>query len=352
MLTMRSQFVEWQRTWQYEHRYYVALGSHLQCTILDRCDPRYLGDCPSPNLMQPADSSPGRIHLATDVRSRNMRKAITIVASIVAVLTVTTVVTAATGPGDQGRRLAGPFCVGKFNLAPVWVSGKRISRAGVVRSISVSEKCQDTEIRKFGVAIPCPTLTSADPSTCLPSSNPVAGAPGANGSNGTNGSDGASGKDGKDGAKGEQGIPGVAGSVTVEQLEDGCVKFTGSDESTATLCPVKGDKGDTGLTGAKGDTGAAGAPGTAGANGDTGAPGAAGSTGATGATGAAGPAGPAGRDGKDGKDGICKCKDDKCGKDDKDDHPNSGGGNGSEDTDGDGEDDDPGNSEDHNNGKD
>ncbi len=41
---------------------------------------------------------------------------------------------------DQGRRLAGPFCVSVHT--------------GVVRAIAVTQKCKVGELRKVGVAIP------------------------------------------------------------------------------------------------------------------------------------------------------------------------------------------------------
>lgn len=66
---------------------------------------------------------------------------------------------------DQGRRLAGPFCVGKANLNNLEGSrsgvrsGKTtrrfgILRAGAVRSVAVTQPCRSWEIRKFGLALP------------------------------------------------------------------------------------------------------------------------------------------------------------------------------------------------------
>lgn len=122
---------------------------------------------------------------------------------------------------DQGRRLAGPFCVGKANLTPFYVKAAGwVSRAGVVRSVSVTEKCQSTEVRKFGVAIP-----DNDPIT------PSAPTKGEKGDKGDTGATGATGAKGDTGAQGATGDTGPAGP--------------------------KGDTGATGAQGPKGDTGAA-----------------------------------------------------------------------------------------------
>lgn len=172
--------------------------------------------------------------------------AASVVASVVAMLTITTTVTAAAGPGDQGRRLAGPFCVGKPTLTPFWVNGKKISRAGVVRSVSVTSVCQETEIRKTGVAVPCPTLTKADPSTCLP--NGTQGVPGATGATGAAGPKGDVGPAGSAGVSGVNGAPGAKG-----------------DTGAAGVAGAKGDAGATGATGATGPAGPKGDPGTPGA---------------------------------------------------------------------------------------
>jgi hypothetical protein len=106
--------------------------------------------------------------------------------------------------GDQGRRLAGPFCVGKPNLAPVVVGGKKVSRAGAVRSISITERCQSTEIRKFGVAVP-------DIDSNAPGQKGEAGPVGPAGPAGAKGDKGDTGAPGADGAQGPQGAPGPPG---------------------------------------------------------------------------------------------------------------------------------------------
>jgi len=164
-------------------------------------------------------------------------------------LVLVSVTTAATS--DQGRRLAGPFCVGKPGLAPIGIkneAGNFItqSRAGVVRSVSATEKCQGDEIRKLGLAVPYPKLGSG----------PV----------------GPAGKDGLNGARGAAGATGVAGA--------------------------------TGSAGVTGPTGEAGATGADGQDGHDGVPGADGTPGHKGDTGEQGPVGPAGADGEDGSDGL------------------------------------------------
>lgn len=169
-----------------------------------------------------------------------MKKPLTTIA-VAAALTASLVGFSTAATGDQGRRLTGPICVGKSNLAPV--TGKTIfgqdvtvPRAGQVRSVSVREVCRDDEVRRLGVALPIQPGTP--------------GAPGTPGNNGSNG--------------------------------------------------AKGDKGNTGSAGSTGATGQAGQTGAAGETGTPGTPGVAGPTGATGATGEAGTPGTPGADGEDG----------------------------------------------------
>lgn len=135
------------------------------------------------------------------------------------------IVASATGASsDQGRRLAGPFCVGKANLTPFYVKATGwVSRAGVVRSVSVNEQCQSTEVRKFGVAV-----------SDIDSNAPTA--PSAKGEKGDKGDTGATGATGAKGDTGTQGATGATGPAG-----------------------PKGDTGATGAQGPKGDTGAAGA---------------------------------------------------------------------------------------------
>lgn len=162
-------------------------------------------------------------------------------AALAAVLAVVLVGVASGAQNDQGRRLAGPFCIGKRNLAPLGSrsnSLRAILRAGVVRSVSVNQPCRPWENRKLGLAVTGPPGPKGDK-----------GDPGAAGPAGTQGAQGATGATGAAGAIGPKGEPGA-----------------------------KGDKGERGYKGDKGERGY---------------------TGATGATGAIGPVGPAGKDGKD-----------------------------------------------------
>src|SRR6478609_4444039 len=169
-----------------------------------------------------------------------MRKLIVLVLAAL----LTTVGVAGATSKDQGRRLAGPFCIGKTTVSPLKVKnifGQTVTvpRAGIVRSIGIGMKCNANENRRFGV--------------------PVKGGAGPAGD---------AGPKGETGAAGEQGPAGAAGA--------------------------QGAKGDTGTTGSQGPAGPKGDTGAQGAKGDTGATGAKGDTGATGAQGPAGPQGPAG----------------------------------------------------------
>ncbi len=101
---------------------------------------------------------------------------------------------------DQGRRLSGPFCVGKTN------AGKD---AGVVRSVAASQVCRSYEIRKFGVAVPCSTLTPSPTSACT--TGVGSGKAGADGSQGAQGEKGEKGDTGVTGATGPAGATGPKG---------------------------------------------------------------------------------------------------------------------------------------------
>ena len=85
--------------------------------------------------------------------------------SAAVLVTVLVLVAAASGANtDQGRRLAGPFCVGKTFLKPL--DGSRatnvptfrisILRAGVVRSVALNQKCRPWENRKVRARDPRP----------------------------------------------------------------------------------------------------------------------------------------------------------------------------------------------------
>ena len=129
---------------------------------------------------------------------------------IVAIVLALAVVGIASGASsDQGRRLAGPFCVGKANLSPFYAKGIGwISRAGVVRSVSVTEQCQRTEIRKFGVAVPD---VDVQPTA------PVAGPQGPKGDKGDKGDTGATGATGPAGPAGKDGTNGGDDENDVQQ---------------------------------------------------------------------------------------------------------------------------------------
>lgn len=160
------------------------------------------------------------------------------------VLALIVVATATGASSDQGRRLAGPFCVGKANLSPFFVKKVGwVSRAGVVRSVAVTEQCQSWELRKFGQP-----------------DNDAATEGGVPGPAGPQGDTGAAGKDGK--------------SITITSTEktEGGTTVTFSDGTSIFVADgapgPKGDKGDTGATGATGPAGPAGKDGTNGEGGD------------------------------------------------------------------------------------
>ena len=83
-----------------------------------------------------------------------MRKLIVLVLAAL----LTTVGVAGATSGDQGRRLAGPFCIGKTTVSPLKVRnvfGQTVTvpRAGIVRSIGIGQKCNANENRRFGVPV-------------------------------------------------------------------------------------------------------------------------------------------------------------------------------------------------------
>jgi hypothetical protein len=210
----------------------------------------------------------------------NMRKLI--VLGLAALLT--SVGVAGAQSNDQGRRLAGPFCIGKTTVSPlrlknIYGQTVTVPRAGIVRSIGIDQKCNGNENRRFGVPVASGAGARGDSGPIGPQGSAGAtGAKGASGATGDTGAAGAQGPAGADGAQGQQGETGPAGA-----------------------------KGDTGATGAQGSAGADGAPGAKGdigPSGATGAEGPAGAKGDTGATGAAGPAGPQGPAGPAGAAGL------------------------------------------------
>jgi hypothetical protein len=139
------------------------------------------------------------------------------------VLALVIVATATGASSDQGRRLAGPFCVGKAGLQPVWAKNEggkfvKLTRAGVVRSVSFGEKCQSDEIPKVGVAIP-------DNDPTAPQAPTAPGAKGEKGDKGDTGATGAAGAKGDTGAQGATGATGPAGPAGKDG-KDGTVTGT------------------------------------------------------------------------------------------------------------------------------
>jgi hypothetical protein len=130
-------------------------------------------------------------------------KVVLVAMSVVLVLIVAGTTGATTN--DQGRRLAGPFCVGKADLNNL--EGKKtgvgigkttrkfgILRAGVVRSVAVKQPCRPWEVRKFGLALP-----------------KVPGVPGPAGERGPAGPSGPAGPAGPSGPAGPAGPAGSGG---------------------------------------------------------------------------------------------------------------------------------------------
>jgi Collagen triple helix repeat (20 copies) len=216
----------------------------------------------------------------------NMRKLIMLVLAAL----LTSVGVAGATSRDQGRRLAGPFCIGKTTVSPLRVKNTFgqivvVPRAGIVRSIGLGQKCNANENRRFGVPVRGGGAGPKGDAGPIGPQGP-AGPAGANGANGAKGdmgptgADGAEGPAGADGAQGLQGETGPAGPT-------GAMGSQGPAGATGPQGP-KGDAGATGAQGPKGDAGATGAQGPAGPKGDTGP------------TGPAGPQGPAGAAGLNG----------------------------------------------------
>ena len=189
-----------------------------------------------------------------------MRTRLLLAAVILAALVASTAMAASTGPNaktaeaDKGRRLAGPFCIGKHfldsgvdvNIRPTTGPGRvlrarAILRAGVVRSIAQKDKCRPWEDRKLGLAVPR-----------IPGPRGPAGPPGP-----ASTVPGPPGPAGATGATGPTGPPGPAGGPPGPQ-------------GPAGPAGPKGDRGEAGPAGPKGDTGATG---PAGPKGDKGEPG-------------------------------------------------------------------------------
>lgn len=117
-----------------------------------------------------------------------------IMAVLFAAVVVTGVAAADTGPGDQGRRLVGPFCIS--------------NSTGVVRSVTKGQKCRAGEKAATGVAVPCKSVTVAKKAV-----NPCVNFRVIPGPSGAQGATGAAGSQGAQGAQGGQGGQGPAGPV-------------------------------------------------------------------------------------------------------------------------------------------
>lgn len=128
-----------------------------------------------------------------------MKKHLTVFIALAALILIPTALSSST---DQGRRLAGPFCIGKTTVSPLQVKnvfGQTVTvpRAGIVRSISIGQKCNDNENRRFG-----------QPDNDVDS---VAGPQGPKGDTGARGPKGDTGEQGPKGDTGEQGPQGETG---------------------------------------------------------------------------------------------------------------------------------------------
>src|SRR6185503_17842630 len=133
-----------------------------------------------------------------------MRKLIVLVLAAL----LTTVGVAGATSKDQGRRLAGPFCIGKTSVSPLKVKnifGQTVTvpRAGIVRSIGIGMKCNANENRRFGVPVKGGAGPAGDAGPIGPQ-----GPAGATGPKGETGAAGAQGAKGDTGATGAQGLKG------------------------------------------------------------------------------------------------------------------------------------------------
>ena len=152
----------------------------------------------------------------------------TFIVGLVVMLLIVAGIAGATS-NDQGRRLSGPFCVGKSFLKPV--DGSRttgtpifkisVLRAGVVRSVARTQPCRAWEDRKLGIAIP--DVDNFPPGPAGPAG--ATGPPGPAGATGAAGSVGPAGPAGLKGDKGDKGDTGAQGPPGKDGKDgngDGC----------------------------------------------------------------------------------------------------------------------------------
>lgn len=193
-----------------------------------------------------------------------------ILVAMSAVLLLIVVGTSGAANNDQGRRLAGPFCIGKANLknlngtlAGLVKAGKTtrragILRAGAVRSVAKNQPCRPWEVRRNGLALP--KIPGPAGPAGKAGANGVNGAPGANGANGAAGVAGAVGATGSVGATGATGAVGPMGPAGLKG--DKGEKGDRGERGFRGFPGLKGEKGDRGEKGEKGDKGDRGEPGS------------------------------------------------------------------------------------------
>lgn len=181
-----------------------------------------------------------------------MKKWFAVVVAIAVASVVLLGTTAFGASSDQGRRLAGPFCVGKKNVRNL--EGNRLGtvrpgktterfgilRAGVVRSVAATQPCRPWENRKFGLALPPNSGTPGPrgPAGERGPAGPAGPAGGGSGSVGPQGpvgpagppgpAGGPAGPPGPQGIAGPQGAPGRDGSGLGDRIKTLCVNPNGN----------------------------------------------------------------------------------------------------------------------------
>ena len=176
-----------------------------------------------------------------------MKKWFAVVVAIAVASVVLLGTTAFGASSDQGRRLAGPFCVGKRDVKNL--EGNRLGtvrpgrttrafgilRAGVVRSVAVNQACRPWENRKFGLALPQNAGQRGPQGERGPAGppGPAGGGGGGTGATGPAGpqgppgppgpAGGATGPPGPQGIPGPQGAPGRDGSGLGDRIRTLCI---------------------------------------------------------------------------------------------------------------------------------